>query len=194
MLDAVPLGCFNLHASLLPRWRGAAPINRAIMAGDAESGVCVMKMEEGLDTGPVALREPLPIGADMTAGELHDALAAARRADDAGRARRAGARHVTVHAAAGGRRHLRHQDRQGRDAHRLEQALETGTRPLPRAVAISRRVVRTPRRQPRASRCCAPRAAKARARPARCWTIGSPSRARTARCGFSKSSAPASSR
>ncbi len=57
VLDAVPLGCFNLHASLLPRWRGAAPINRAIMAGDAESGVCVMKMEEGLDTGPVALRE-----------------------------------------------------------------------------------------------------------------------------------------
>jgi methionyl-tRNA formyltransferase len=76
ILDAVPLGCFNLHASLLPRWRGAAPINRAIMAGDAESGVCVMKMEEGLDTGPVALREAVPIGPDMTAGELHDALAA----------------------------------------------------------------------------------------------------------------------
>ena len=75
ILDAVPLGCFNLHASLLPRWRGAAPINRAVIAGDAESGVCVMKMEEGLDTGPVALREAVPIGADMTAGELHDALA-----------------------------------------------------------------------------------------------------------------------
>ncbi|MEA2870117.1 MAG: methionyl-tRNA formyltransferase [Hyphomicrobiales bacterium] len=75
ILDAVPLGCFNLHASLLPRWRGAAPINRAIMAGDAESGVCVMKMEEGLDTGPVALREAIPIAPDMTAGELHDALA-----------------------------------------------------------------------------------------------------------------------
>ena len=54
VLDAVPLGCFNLHASLLPRWRGAAPINRAVMAGDAESGVCVMKMDEGLDTGGVA--------------------------------------------------------------------------------------------------------------------------------------------
>jgi methionyl-tRNA formyltransferase len=76
ILDAVPLGCFNLHASLLPRWRGAAPINRAIMAGDAESGVCVMKMAEGLDTGPVALREAIPIAPDMTAGELHDALAA----------------------------------------------------------------------------------------------------------------------
>jgi methionyl-tRNA formyltransferase len=75
VLEAVPRGCFNLHASLLPRWRGAAPINRAIMAGDAESGVMVMRMAEGLDTGPVAMAERLPIGADMTAGELHDALA-----------------------------------------------------------------------------------------------------------------------
>jgi methionyl-tRNA formyltransferase len=75
ILEAVPLGCFNLHASLLPRWRGAAPINRAIMAGDAESGVCVMKMAEGLDTGDVALVERIPIAPDMTAGDLHDALA-----------------------------------------------------------------------------------------------------------------------
>jgi methionyl-tRNA formyltransferase len=75
ILAAVPLGCFNLHASLLPRWRGAAPINRAIMAGDRESGVMVMKMEEGLDTGPIAMAERVPIGADMTAGELHDVLA-----------------------------------------------------------------------------------------------------------------------
>ena len=70
----MPLGCFNLHASLLPRWRGAAPINRAIMAGDAETGVMVMKMEEGLDTGAMAMIERVAIGADMTAGELHDAL------------------------------------------------------------------------------------------------------------------------
>jgi methionyl-tRNA formyltransferase len=76
VLDAVPLGCFNLHASLLPRWRGAAPINRAIMAGDAESGVMVMRMEEGLDTGPIAMAERVQIGTDMTAGELHDELAA----------------------------------------------------------------------------------------------------------------------
>ena len=76
ILQAVPLGCFNVHASLLPRWRGAAPINRAIMAGDAESGVCVMKMAEGLDTGDVALEERLAIGPDETAGELHDRLAA----------------------------------------------------------------------------------------------------------------------
>jgi len=75
ILEAVPLGCFNLHASLLPRWRGAAPINRAIMAGDAETGVCVMKMAEGLDTGPVTMAERVPIGADMTAGDLHDVLA-----------------------------------------------------------------------------------------------------------------------
>jgi len=75
ILAAVPLGCFNLHASLLPRWRGAAPINRAIMAGDRESGVTVMKMDEGLDTGPIALAERVPIGPDMTAGQLHDILA-----------------------------------------------------------------------------------------------------------------------
>lgn len=75
VLDAVPLGCFNIHASILPRWRGAAPINRAIMAGDAESGVSIMRMDEGLDTGDIAMIERVPITADMTAGELHDALA-----------------------------------------------------------------------------------------------------------------------
>ena len=75
ILEAFPLGAFNLHASLLPRWRGAAPIQRAIMAGDKETGVMVMKMEEGLDTGPIAMAERVPIGADATAGELHDILA-----------------------------------------------------------------------------------------------------------------------
>jgi methionyl-tRNA formyltransferase len=75
VLAAVRLGCFNVHASLLPRWRGAAPINRAIMAGDAESGVTVMRMAAGLDTGPIALMEKVPIGADTTAGDLHDRLA-----------------------------------------------------------------------------------------------------------------------
>ena len=77
VLEAVPLGCFNLHASMLPRWRGAAPINRAVMAGDAESGACVMKMDEGLDTGAVAMMESIVIGADATAGDLHDRLAIA---------------------------------------------------------------------------------------------------------------------
>jgi len=75
VLDAPRLGCLNLHGSLLPRWRGAAPIQRAIMAGDAETGVMVMQMEEGLDTGPVLLAEQTPIGAHETAGELHDRLA-----------------------------------------------------------------------------------------------------------------------
>jgi methionyl-tRNA formyltransferase len=75
VLAAPKFGCLNLHASLLPRWRGAAPIARAIMAGDAETGVCVMQMEEGLDTGPVALVERVPIAPEATAGELHDRLA-----------------------------------------------------------------------------------------------------------------------
>ena len=75
ILDSFPLGCFNLHASLLPRWRGAAPIHRAIMAGDKETGIMVMRMDEGLDTGPVAMAERLPIAPDATTGELHDKLA-----------------------------------------------------------------------------------------------------------------------
>jgi methionyl-tRNA formyltransferase len=75
ILDGTRLGCFNLHASLLPRWRGAAPINRAIMAGDAESGVMVMKMDAGLDTGDVAMAERLAVTDAMTASDLHDALA-----------------------------------------------------------------------------------------------------------------------
>src|SRR3977135_1192903 len=75
ILDAPKFGCFNLHASLLPRWRGAAPINRAIMAGDAETGVMVMKRDAGLDTGDVAMAERIAITDTMTAADLHDALA-----------------------------------------------------------------------------------------------------------------------
>ena len=74
VLDAPVHGCVNIHASLLPRWRGAAPIHRAIMAGDAQSGVCIMRMEAGLDTGPVLLREATPIGETETTGALHDRL------------------------------------------------------------------------------------------------------------------------
>lgn len=74
VLHAPRFGCFNAHASLLPRWRGAAPIQRAIMAGDAETGMMIMQMDEGLDTGPVALTEKVAIGQDMTSGELHDCL------------------------------------------------------------------------------------------------------------------------
>jgi methionyl-tRNA formyltransferase len=75
ILEAFPLGAFNLHASLLPRWRGAAPIHRAVMAGDRETGVMVMKMDEGLDTGAIAMAERVPIEPDATAGDLHDRLA-----------------------------------------------------------------------------------------------------------------------
>jgi methionyl-tRNA formyltransferase len=75
-LDALPQGCLNIHASLLPRWRGAAPIHRAVLAGDAETGICIMRMEAGLDTGPVLLREATAIGAEETTGDLHDRLAA----------------------------------------------------------------------------------------------------------------------
>jgi len=76
VLDAPARGCLNIHASLLPRWRGAAPIHRAIMAGDAETGICIMQMEGGLDTGPVLLRARTPIGAEETTAQLHDRLCA----------------------------------------------------------------------------------------------------------------------
>ena len=74
VLDAPRRGCLNIHASLLPRWRGAAPIHRAVMAGDAETGISIMQMEAGLDTGPVLLSQAIPIGPEDTAGELHDSL------------------------------------------------------------------------------------------------------------------------
>ena len=76
ILDAPGRGCLNIHASLLPRWRGVAPIHRAIMAGDPETGISIMQMEAGLDTGPVLLRAATPIGAEETTADLHDRLAA----------------------------------------------------------------------------------------------------------------------
>jgi len=76
ILDTPAKGCLNIHASLLPRWRGAAPIHRAIMSGDAETGICIMQMEAGLDTGPVLLRSAVDIGAEETTGALHDRLSA----------------------------------------------------------------------------------------------------------------------
>lgn len=75
VLDAPAKGCLNIHASLLPRWRGAAPIHRAIMAGDAQTGICIMQMEAGLDTGPVLTRCQIDIGPEETTGRLHDRLA-----------------------------------------------------------------------------------------------------------------------
>ncbi|MEL7132430.1 MAG: methionyl-tRNA formyltransferase, partial [Pseudomonadota bacterium] len=76
ILDAPTHGCLNIHASLLPRWRGAAPIHRAIMAGDTETGVCIMQMEAGLDTGPVLMHDRTPIGPVDTTADLHDRLSA----------------------------------------------------------------------------------------------------------------------
>jgi methionyl-tRNA formyltransferase len=103
ILEAPELGCLNLHGSLLPRWRGAAPIQRAVMAGDKRTGVMVMQMDEGLDTGPVGLVEEMPIGPDMTAGELHDKMMLVG-ADLMGRALAAlerGSLHFTPQDAAG---------------------------------------------------------------------------------------------
>ncbi|MFZ5791537.1 MAG: methionyl-tRNA formyltransferase [Pseudomonadota bacterium] len=76
VLEAPRLGCLNIHASLLPRWRGAAPIQRAILAGDAETGITIMQMDPGLDTGPILMQEAVPIGIADTAADLHDRLAA----------------------------------------------------------------------------------------------------------------------
>ncbi len=143
-----PLGCFNLHASLLPRWRGAAPIHRAIMAGDAESGVMVMKMDVGLDTGDIAMVERAWPCASVS--PRHDGaaicmmqLARAGRGVD-GATRMTALEDGTLDApqAAGRRRHLRRQDRQGRGAHRLVEARACRAASHPRAVAVSRRVVR----------------------------------------------------
>jgi methionyl-tRNA formyltransferase len=92
ILSGTRLGCYNGHASLLPRWRGAAPIQRAIMAGDMETGMMVMKMDKGLDTGPVALTREVAIGENMTAGELHDSADAGRRCADGGGDGKAGSR------------------------------------------------------------------------------------------------------
>ena len=142
ILDAPKLGCFNLHASLLPRWRGAAPINRAIMAGDAESGVMVMKMDAGLDTGDVAMAERIAITDAMTAADLHDALAplgAGLMARAMGALER-GELQLTPQSESG--RDLRRQDRQGRGADRLAQTCARGAAAYSRAVAVSRRVVR----------------------------------------------------
>jgi methionyl-tRNA formyltransferase len=75
VLEAPRLGCLNVHASLLPRWRGAAPVQRALLAGDAKTGITIMQMDQGLDTGPIVLQGPIPIAATMTAGELQDRLA-----------------------------------------------------------------------------------------------------------------------
>ena len=103
VLVAPRLGCFNVHASKLPRWRGAAPIQRAIMAGDTETAVMIMRMEKGLDTGPICLAKDIEIGPEMTAGELHDRLSEAGAAAivEALRLLEAGTLMATPQAATG---------------------------------------------------------------------------------------------
>ena len=119
VLDAPAKGCLNIHASLLPRWRGAAPIHRAIMAGRCETGICIMQMEAGLDTGPVLLREAtVQIGEAETTGQLHDRLSGMGRKADCQGAGPAG--QLATRAATRDRRHLCRQDRQGRGAGGLE--------------------------------------------------------------------------
>ena len=183
-LDAPPDGCLNLHGSLLPRWRGAAPVARAIMAGDAETGVMVMRMEEGLDTGPVAMSERIAIAPDATAGEIGGDAGRARRRPHGAGARRAVARRSRLHAAGGGGRHLRQQARQCRDAHRLvapggarSTTTSAACRPFP---APGARPISARGRS--ASRCCARRLPRAPARPAPCSTTSSPSPAAPAPC------------
>ena len=122
VLDAPRLGCINLHASLLPRWRGAAPIERAILAGDAETGISIFRMEEGLDTGPVYAMRPLPIGPATTAPELHERLAALAAEMIPGVVAGIAAGSPAGHAAARGRRHLRPQARARRRPARLHRA------------------------------------------------------------------------
>ena len=94
VLAAPRLGCLNVHASLLPRWRGAAPIQRAMLAGDGETGVTIMQMDEGLDTGPMLLQQAMPIGADNHRRANYRTARRARRRADAGRPRRGGAGHA----------------------------------------------------------------------------------------------------
>ena len=172
ILDAFPLGCFNLHASLLPRWRGAAPINRAIMAGDAETGVMVMKMEEGLDTGPVAMAERVPIGARHDRRRPARPARPPRRRPDGARARRARARlaELTPQPDDG----VTYAAKIDKDETRIDWARpwQRGARPHPRPVAVSGRLVRDRgRRRPGPRQGAAhDQRRRARARPARCST------------------------
>jgi hypothetical protein len=131
VLDIPRLGCINSHASLLPRWRGAAPIQRAVEAGDAESGVTVMRMEAGLDTGPMLLKVVTPISADDTGGTCTTAWPKWARPPCPGH-RRPGRRHAARRSAGRCPGHLRPQAEQGRSAHRLEPPGRRAGAPDPR--------------------------------------------------------------
>ena len=196
VLEAVPLGCFNLHASLLPRWRGAAPINRAIMAGDAETGAMVMKMEEGLDTGPIAiadrvLAERLAIDPDATTGDLHDRLDRldAKLMVRALDALERGSLTLTPQAQDG----VTYANKISKGETRIVWARRwqevhnhiRGLSPFPGAWFEHG--------EP-ASRCCGPREERAAGRPVRCSTTSSRLPAPTGRSAFLNCSAPAARR
>ena len=191
VLEDFPLGAFNLHASLLPRWRGAAPINRAIMAGDAETGVMVMKMEEGLDTGPVAMAERVPIPCEATAGDLHDRLARLG-ADLMLRALGAlerGSLTLTPQAHAG----ITYANKIAKDETRIVWArpwreVHNHIRGLS---PVSGRLVRDRRRGYARQGAAHDARQRVQARPAPCSTTSSPSLAGRARCASWNCSAPA---
>ena len=188
MLDAPRRGCLNIHASLLPRWRGAAPIQAAILAGDTEIGVTIMRMEEGLDTGPMLLKGATPIGPRTTTPELHDALAAI------------GARLVlqaldqdppAIPQPAEGATYAPKLTKQDARLDWSAGCRQPGT-PGARAEPLARHVFHagTARR----SGCWPPNPPRAPARPARCWTRPPPSPAARARCGCCGCSARAAAR
>ena len=122
ILNAPRLGCLNVHASLLPRWRGAAPIQRALLAGDPETGITIMQMEEGLDTGPILMQQALPIGPEATAASLDRSAGAAWRRTDRDDSGRGAAGPVDAAAAACRGGHLRAQDHPRRGPARLAAA------------------------------------------------------------------------
>ncbi len=195
LLELPRLGCINIHASLLPRWRGAAPIQRAIEAGDAETGVTLMQMDAGLDTGAILLIEATPIAADDTSATLLPRLAAlggelaVRGLADAAAGR------LQAAAAAGGRRHLRRQDRQGRGDDRLAPAGGSDRAAAARLRSVSGRAQRSRRRDDHllagrgspAFRPAPPGPARSLPRP----MARSPSPAARARSLFSSCSVPA---
>ena len=152
VLNAPRLGCYNLHASKLPRWRGAAPIQRAIMAGDDVTAVMVMRMEKGLDTGPICLSHEIAITEDMTAADAPRRSFASWCAVDGGGVAPARSRDVAPDAATRTRCDLRGQDRQGGSTHRLRAARARGGCSHSRAVAVSRSLDQHRQRQhPRTS-------------------------------------------
>ena len=164
-LDAPVLGCINIHGSLLPRWRGAAPIHRAILAGDAETGVTIMRMDEGLDTGPMLLAERTPISAADTAETVHDRLAELGGRLIVSTLDALVAQDHRAGAAARRRRHLRPQARQGGRRARLAAAGRRARAQGARLPSLAGDVVR--RWQASASRCWRRRSPSPAARRAR---------------------------